>query len=275
MNEEEKIEFDVAAEFGNRFAPASAVAAIATHVVRPQAVTAHAVTPSPSVPSAASPSPAPAHSPPSASGPSTTPTLSPSPTSGNTRSSDTVPEKDLPGADVPAWPSDPPFPEGLPNHWEAECDLGCKQEWWEFYESRSTTVLLESQTTMIDPEKRAAWAEAANFLQDEEEAIGDEIRAMGGTPGVDPGASPGGGPGEAGAAPGSFESEAGAQVGGSLIQGAPDSSQLIPDAISGASPIISNVLLGTWDGTWITEALGAGQPLPLTRGRKSTEAPCR
>lgn len=258
------------------FAPAGAVAAIAPHVVGPQPVTAHAVTPSPSAPSTApSPNPAPSHSAPSAQGPSTTPTLPPSPGSGNTGSSDAVPEKELPGADVPAWPSDAPYPEGLPNHWEAECDLDCKQEWWAFYEARSIAVLLESQAPMIDPAKRAEWAEAANSLQDEQEAIGDEIRAIGGTPGEDPGASSGGGLGEPGAAPGSFGSDAGSQVAGSVVQGAPDSSQLIPDAISGASPIISNVLLGTWDGTWITEALGAGVIEAVTNALWNADAgPC-
>ncbi len=216
--------------------PATAEATLVVPHSATHSITVHAA-PTASAPNSAPvPSPTP---PPAAVAPSLPPSLpSANPVKGGGHS-DGVPESEIPGAGIPG---SAPYPEGLPNHWEDGCDLSCKQEWLDYYEDRVSVVWQEYQATGSPDEKSAS-----ELLNQEVRAIEDGITAAGGTPGEDPGGSSDGG----------VVNDSGSEAGGASSgqPGPPDFS--VPDAISGASPIVTDVL-GVWDGTWITEALGAG-----------------
>lgn len=235
--------------------PASAQAGnvIVPHASGPHKVEVHAVPPAPAPASAPAPSPPPPT--PSASAPSpaspANPVSSPSPGSGQPAD----PEDDLPGSDVPPGENDPTYPEQLPSPFGTGCDMDCLQHWHDWYFSRVQTVQGED-------------AEAAEILRQELAAVNDQIRNGGGVPGAgatdgppdEPGPSSQGGdsgPATSGPPQSSGPSqtpEAPAAVGGPQSGGSIET--IVVDAISGASPIVSNDL-GHFDLGEIVEALGA------------------
>ena len=223
--------------------PASAGAApITPEVVKPQVVKPQVVTPAPQpAPSpdsaprstpAAAPSPAPAPSP----SPSDSPAYGPG---GDVSSNDAPPaENEVPGAHVPGSPSAPPYPEGLPAHWDSACELSCLGEWLEWYTDRHITVYNEAASGSAQDLLNA------KLLADEVKAIEDAITAMGGNPDTD--YSPSGEQMPTSDRPNS---------GGSP---APPEVFPIPDAITGVGPIIgslSSIIFGTWDGTKALESI--------------------
>lgn len=142
-------------------------------------VNTHAAT-SPPSPSPA-PTPAPA---PQASSQTVPPSLPPapsqasSPSSGHRLGARPPQESDFPGPSIPGGESDPPFPEGLPTHSDPDCDLDCKQEWYEWFDARATAAWVESQAGGTKEEK-----DAAHELRQETNQIETEIKQEGGTPG--------------------------------------------------------------------------------------------
>jgi hypothetical protein len=226
-------------------APAGAGAAlVAPHQVTPQGVTPHVVTPV--APSSQAPSRAPAPSPPARSAPapspSTAPSLPPSSSSGSTTSSDQDPSDEDSSEGPPN-----PTTTGLPNFTDPECrsDLDCLQEWHDH--------LFHAVSNGND---------GARDALDETDAL---IRAEGGVPGEGPSwveDEPGSGPTAQAADP--SPQPAGQPQPGDQSQSAGPLGDLIPDAVSGAGPIVPQhddpsepVDLGSIDMSWLSDFFSA------------------
>lgn len=100
-----------------------------------------------------------------------------SPSRGHAPDSDSPQESDFPGASIPAGESDPPFPEGLPIHSDPDCDLDCKQAWYEWFSNRVITV------SQGDGSQSNGLGDAARALSRETRKIEAEIEKEGATPG--------------------------------------------------------------------------------------------
>lgn len=131
----------------------------------------------------------------------------------------------LPGANIPGSPSDPPFPDGLSNHWDSGCDLDCRAEWLTWYQARAIAVSVEAMAT-----GNVEQIQEARMLADEVKQIEQEIEASGGT--VTDEDMPDAGVEQMPSA------DAPAGFGDSSSQTTSVSSWGSPDAISGASAII-------------------------------------
>jgi hypothetical protein len=206
--------------------PAGASAGVvAPHVVTPTVVTPHALTSPTRTASAPTPT---ASAPTRAAAPSLSP-----------------------GHDSGGWEDDPTSPEGLPDHFDPNCDIACKKEWYDWFNDKYADAWTKSLEWGQTPEAAKDLEEAAKLFHDELEAIGGEIMGGGETPGEEPGETQGGNqtPG------GDLGGTRGDGGGGSDVDGSPGRAPIgPPDAISGDGPIIANGM-GSWNGVEIGEEI--------------------
>lgn len=248
----------------NAFAATLAVAAMlpsaaaASPVVTPQVVTPQVVKPQVVKPQVV-PAPEPQSSPVPRSTPAPPSTPAPLPSSepshspiygpGGGSSNDGPPaENEVPGSHIPSSDYAPAYPEGLPAHWEDGCGLDCLQEWYGWYDARRSAVSIDAMAGGSAQDQLNA-----KLLGDEVKAIEAAIEAMGGDPDPDL------------FAPTPVEQTPPDPWATPTAPTAPSSGpDVIPDAITSASPIISQDNdLGSWDLTEVFDAAEMVSGIPF------------